>query len=84
MNHLITGVKNSGNSELVIYNTKTSCGCTVGEPTKKNLKPGETAEIHVSFNTTGREGENKKSVTVITNDPYHSLVNIDVTATVEK
>ena len=40
---------NTGGYPLVIYDVKTSCGCTVPEWTKKPIKPGGTGEIKIKY-----------------------------------
>jgi len=62
--------KNTGGSNLLIRKSKASCGCTASEPTSKDLAPGATSEIKVTFNSTGKhDGDQSQSVTIYTNDP---------------
>ena len=58
---------NTGQAELIINNAKGSCGCTVPKWPKKPIAAGEKAEIKVTFNSSGREGKQKKTVTLVTN-----------------
>ena len=58
---------NTGEGDLIINNAKGSCGCTVPKWPKKPLVPGEEGEIQVTFNSNGREGKQKKTVTLVTN-----------------
>ncbi|WP_299103798.1 DUF1573 domain-containing protein [uncultured Tenacibaculum sp.] len=61
-------VTNTGKSDLVITNAQATCGCTVPEwPKNTPIKPGETGEIKVSFNTSGKPNKQSKSVTLYTN-----------------
>jgi len=60
---------NTGKSELVIRRVNAGCGCTATAPVKTNLRPGETSQIDVTFNTTGRRGNQHMRVTVVSNDP---------------
>jgi hypothetical protein len=60
---------NGGKSDLIIRDVKASCGCTAINPEKTLLKPGESSKIGIVFNTTGRKGQQRKSVTVTANDP---------------
>jgi len=60
---------NSGKSDLIIRKTKGSCGCTVGTPEKSTLKPGESTNLHVVFNSAGKSGQQNKTVTITSNDP---------------
>jgi hypothetical protein len=63
---------NGGKSDLIIYKTKASCGCTVSEPEKSVLKPGEKTNLKVTFNSAGKSGQDSKSVAVYCNDPNYS------------
>lgn len=59
---------NVGEQPLVINQAIASCGCTVPEYTKTPVKPGESGEIKVTYNGTGKfPGHFKKSITVRTN-----------------
>lgn len=62
-------ITNNGGDVLKINDVKASCGCTAANPDKKELKPGESTNIVVSFNSKGRRGPQLKTVTVTTNDP---------------
>lgn len=58
---------NNGEADLVIASAKGSCGCTVPEYPKTPVKPGEKATMKVSFNSNGKKGHNKKTVTIRAN-----------------
>jgi hypothetical protein len=60
-------VTNAGEVDLIISDAKGSCGCTVPEPPKEPIKPGASAPIKVTFNSQGKPGEQKKTVTLTTN-----------------
>lgn len=60
-------VANEGTADLVISEAKPSCGCTVPEYTKTPIKPGASGEIKVIFDSTGKSGQQEKSVTVSLN-----------------
>ena len=57
--------------------------CTASEPAKSDLKPGESSKIKVSFNSTGRTGEQKKAVLVFSNDPINPTQKITIKARIE-
>ena len=63
----VFNITNSGEIDLVITNAKGSCGCTVPVWPKAPIKPGETGEIGVKFNTSGKPNRQMKTVTLITN-----------------
>ena len=59
---------NIGEQPLIVNQAVASCGCTVPEYTKTPIQPGETGEIKVTYNGTGKfPGHFKKSITVRTN-----------------
>ena len=60
-------VTNSGTTDLVITNAKGSCGCTVPVWPKAPIKPGETGDIAVKFNTSGKPNRQMKTVTLTAN-----------------
>lgn len=60
-------VKNIGESDLIITDAKGSCGCTVPQPPKDPIKPGDSAPIKVSFDSKNKPGEQEKTVTLTTN-----------------
>jgi hypothetical protein len=76
--------KNTGKSDLIIRKTKASCGCTVVDPADKIIAPGKTSSLKATFNSRGKSGKQNKSITVITNDPDNSSVDLRVIGTVNK
>jgi hypothetical protein len=40
---------NPGNTPLIIFDVKTSCGCTVPKWPKKPVKPNKTGEIRIKY-----------------------------------
>ncbi len=58
--------KNTGNAPLVIVDAKSSCGCTVPEYTKAPVAAGETGELLVKFNGSGKN-QVSKTVTITAN-----------------
>lgn len=71
-------ITNSGGDVLVITNVRASCGCTAAEPDKKELKPGESTKIKVTFNSKGRVGPQVKSVYVSSNDPDRKEIELKI------
>jgi hypothetical protein len=61
-------ITNDGDDTLKISNVHASCGCTAALPDKKELLPGESTNIKVEFNSTGRSGSQVKYITVKSND----------------
>ncbi|MBI6119979.1 DUF1573 domain-containing protein [Salegentibacter maritimus] len=57
---------NTGNAPLVIANVTSSCGCTIPKKPEEPIKPGETGEIQVKYNT-NLVGPIRKTITVYSN-----------------
>ena len=73
---------NSGKTDLIIRNVKASCGCTAVKH-ENVVKPGQTIDLTVEFNSRGKRSRQNKSVTVITNDPKNSTTVLRVMGNVE-
>ena len=58
---------NSGKDALVISEAHGSCGCTVPQWPKEPVAKGNTATIHVEFNSAGKQGMQDKTVTITSN-----------------
>lgn len=58
---------NVGEGDLIITGARGSCGCTVPVWPKNAIKPGESAEIKVVFNSTGKKNKTTNTVTLTTN-----------------
>lgn len=70
-------ITNDGEEPLLITNAQGSCGCTVPEYPKDPIPPGESRDMKVSFNPTGKEGVNNKTVTITANtEPATTIINI--------
>lgn len=46
---------NTGDAPLVITEASSSCGCTVPQKPEKPIEPGQTGEIKVQFNGSGKD-----------------------------
>ena len=57
---------NTGNAPLIITDAKSSCGCTVPNPPKQAIAPGESSELMVKFNGAG-QNQITKTITVTAN-----------------
>jgi hypothetical protein len=58
--------KNSGQEPLLLTNVRASCGCTTPSWPKKPIKPGDSGNIKVRYNTRIR-GNFSKSIYVYSN-----------------
>ncbi|MBK1857842.1 DUF1573 domain-containing protein [Cerasicoccus arenae] len=60
--------ENAGDQTVKITDVKTSCGCTTTDLDKKVYQPGEKGEIKGNFKIGDRQGVQRKSITIKTND----------------
>ncbi len=74
-------LKNVGNEKLVIGNVEVSCGCTGTVVSSKELKPGDTTSLLITFNSKNFTGQVHKSVWVNANTPEPRTM-IEFSATV--
>jgi len=58
---------NAGDASLVILDASASCGCTVPKYSKEPIAPGEKGSVEVVFDSSGRMGQQSKTVTLKTN-----------------
>lgn len=73
---------NSGGDLLKIIAVRPSCGCTAALPDKSELEPGESTNLNVKFNSSGRFGKQKKVVKIETNDPGNPQAVVTITGVV--
>jgi hypothetical protein len=64
---------NESDKTVAITDLKSSCGCTVPELAKREYAPGESGEIKAVFNFGGRQGIQRKRITVGTTGETYSL-----------
>ena len=77
----ITGNVFSGNEPLIISNAKGSCGCTVPQWPKDPIKPGDSGEIKVVYNSknkgaVGGKAETKTVTITANTNPVETRVFI--------
>ena len=58
---------NRGGGDLVITGVEATCGCTVPSWSREPLKPGARETLQLIFDASGRNGEQRKQVTVKSN-----------------
>lgn len=75
-------ITNNGKQKLILRKVHANCECTTAKPSKTQLKPGETIDIDVIFDSTGRKGKQIKTITVISNDPSSSYNTLRINANV--
>ncbi len=68
---------NTGKSDLIISQVKSSCGCTITRFPKLAIKPGAKDKITVTFDSEGRRGVQSKVITVASNcQPSKSILRV--------
>ncbi len=77
-------ITNAGVNPLIIHKVKSSCGCIKTSLTKTEISKGESAIIHVDFDSFGKEGKDSRSIYVYLNDPEKSAVTLDLNGIVKK
>ncbi|MDW7694402.1 DUF1573 domain-containing protein [Flammeovirgaceae bacterium SG7u.111] len=67
---------NTGDIPVVIKDVWASCGCTTPEWPKEPILPGDSSEIAVVFNSTGRPGTFYKTISIASNalEPISKLI----------
>ena len=81
--HIFT-LKNEGGETLIIERVQAPCGCTATVLSDKNLLPGKTTQLEVTFNPRGYDGEVTQSVYIYSNDPKTPRMKIAIKAIVER
>ena len=74
---------NTGDAPLIISNVRTSCGCAAALISNREIAPGKTGEIKVTFNTKGYAGNQTKLIYVDSNDPRRPKTQLAVKAAIE-
>lgn len=77
-------IRNEGNAALKITKVHSSCGCTVVQPARYELGPGESTEATVVYNTEGKQGNVSSTVTIESNDPQRPQVMFNVKGHVKR
>ena len=72
--------KNTGKSNLIISSARSSCGCTTSTPPQAPIRPGESGEIGVTFDSKNQHGEVNKMVVVSANTyPVQTTLRLKAT-----
>ena len=74
--------KYTGKSDLIIRHIRTTCGCTTVTKSNSVIKAGEESTLEAVFDAGIRKGKQHKMITLITNDPKTSQVNLILTGEV--
>lgn len=77
-------IGNSGEAPLKILKVRSSCGCTVANPKKRELLPGESDIMTLTYNTKRNRRQVSQTITLETNDPRQPRVKIHVKGEVKQ
>lgn len=69
-------INNQGGASLKISNIVSDCGCTTTDFKAQTLKPGESAAVSATFDTTGFKGSKRKRIRIYTNDPKNPVASL--------
>jgi len=75
-------VSNTGTKPLVITRVQTSCGCTAAMMESSVIDPGQTGKLRVSFNPHNQKQAVTRTISVYSNDPVDSVIQIKLSANV--
>ena len=76
-------IKNTGKADLVIYEARPTCGCTVANLTSKKLAPGEASRLDAVYDSHNANGQVHRFINLKTNDPVTETVSLGLTAVVK-
>ena len=76
--------RNSGDQNLVIRKVSSSCGCTAAVPSNREVAPGKTSTIRVTFSSGSMRDKVTKQVYVESNDPSQPRSKLTITGTVKR
>ncbi len=75
-------ITNTGKADLELTKGPSTCSCTIAnfsnDESKFVLKPGDSTEIELKWETRTNNGEFKKSASVLTNDPFKPSIDFVV------
>lgn len=75
---------NIGSEVLEISKVKTTCSCAAALLSGNKLKPGESGNLRIEYDTTDRIGKTTRSVIIHSNDPKNAQHVISLFANIEK
>lgn len=76
-------IQNTGNKDLIIKNIETGCGCATPKYKKGPIKPGQTVNLEIKFNTAGRLGKQYKVIHIFANTPERTH-EVTITANIKQ
>jgi hypothetical protein len=77
-------LRNDGAGTLELEPAGSSCQCTLGELSRREVPPGETAEVLVTYQIKSGASRYGQSVTIKTNDPAKPELQLQVSGDVRR
>lgn len=71
-------ITNTGKSTLYLRKLRQSCSCTIVQPDKNELQPGESTNIKATFRTYNKSGHQMRTIDVISNDPERPKITLKI------
>ncbi len=70
-------ITNSGKEPLFIENAHAACDCIILDYPKDSIPAGDNRDMKVKFNSTGKQGQQTKTITVTANtEPIQTMISI--------
>ncbi len=67
---------NAGDAPLIITDIPSVCSCTVPQFPKTPIMPGQTGQIIVEYNSTGKSGLQRRTLSIKSNSASPASINI--------
>ena len=77
-------VRNVGEAPLKLVKGKTTCTCTLSDLAKKEIMPGESADVHVSWEPKTPTEYFRQTANILTNDPKNNPIQLLVYGVVKE
>ncbi|MEP1097271.1 MAG: DUF1573 domain-containing protein [Cyclobacteriaceae bacterium] len=75
---------NDGKEKLNFRKVKSNCSCVTYEVKSQNLKKGKSQRLKLKFDTSGRRGNQYKTVTIFSNDPISPTQMVTIKGTIQQ
>jgi hypothetical protein len=79
----VVGITNKGQKVLEIRKIQGNCKCLTLEISKTEINPGETVELRITFDPSGRKGIDQRNIYVFSNDPVNPVQLLLIKSRVE-
>jgi len=77
-------VTNDGTADLSIQRVHTTCGCTVAQPRRNLVPPGQSTVVKIRFDTKGKQNKVSSKVIILSNDPQRPRVEFPISIFVKR